>query len=49
MYLYLNEERFGFVIEQYASRETDWILSEPREINRNCKKEEEGLIAINFP
>ena len=48
MYIYIMEERHGICIEQYADKESDWELSDPKEIQRNCAKEEEGCIAINF-
>lgn len=48
MFLYIMEDRSNIVYQQYASKETEWELSEPTEIDRNCKKEEEGLIALNF-
>lgn len=48
MYIYIMEERFGNCFEQYSDKETDWELTEPKEIIRNCSKEEEGCIAINF-
>ena len=47
-YIYIMEERHGTCFEQYADKESEWELSEPKEIARNCAKEEEGCIAINF-
>ena len=48
MYIYIMEERCGSVLEQYSYKDTEWELTKCQEIQRNCKKTEEGCISINF-